>query len=242
MLCGLKAAERLYLSRTKDHRQIMDTISREAAWKGAVGYTKTGLAVYDSLILGFNTPLVWKCPNARLLELYNRHVSGNHLDVGVGSGYFLDRCSFPAAAPRLGLLDLNPLCLAYCARRLKRYRPETHEYNVLEPLPSGIAPFDSVSMTYLLHCMPGTIRTKAAAFENLRAIMTPGAVVFGATVLQGGVPLGWLARRMLASLNEKQIFSNTQDDLDGFRQVLAAQFTTSDVQAVGAVGVFWAKL
>lgn len=219
----------------------MDTQAREQAWKGAKGYTKTGLAVYDSFVLGFNTSLVWKCPNAVLLDLYNRHVSGNHLDIGVGSGYFLDHCRFPIEQPRLALMDLNPLCLRHCARRVRRYRPETYEANVLEPLPSEMAPFDSVSMTYLLHCLPGTIRTKSVVFEHVRAVMTPGAVVFGASVLQGGVAHGWLARRMLASLNEKQVFCNAQDDLDGLQHVLTAQFSTAHVEAVGGVGVFWAR-
>jgi hypothetical protein len=219
----------------------MDTITREQAWAGASAYTRAGLAVYDPLVLGFNTPLVWKCPNRRIVDLYSANVSSNHLDIGVGSGYFLDRCRFPVASPRLALMDMNPLCTEHCARRLARYRPQSLVANVLEPLPPGIAPFDSVSMTYLLHCLPGTIRSKAIVFEHLRPVLNRGAVVFGASVLQGGVRHGWFARKMLASLNEKRIFCNRADDLDGLRSALARHFRESEVEVIGGVGVFRAR-
>ncbi len=39
------------------------------------------------------------------LTLYDQYVSANHLDIGVGTGYFLDHCRFPAANPRLALMD-----------------------------------------------------------------------------------------------------------------------------------------
>jgi hypothetical protein len=57
-----------------------------------------------------------------------------HLDVGVGTGYFLDRCTFPVAAPEVHLMDLNPNCLEKTARRIRRYRPVTHRCNVLDPI------------------------------------------------------------------------------------------------------------
>lgn len=58
---------------------------------GHAFYTKRALAVYDAAILGYFSRVAWKCPARRILQHYNRHVSTNHLDVGVGTGYFLDR-------------------------------------------------------------------------------------------------------------------------------------------------------
>ena len=44
------------------------------------------------------------------------------------------------------------------------------------------------SLNYVLHCLPGTIRTKAIALSHLKALTNPGAVIFGATLLHDGVP------------------------------------------------------
>ncbi len=72
-----------------------------------------------------------------LLKHDNRHVSGNHLDVRVGTGYVLDHCQFPTKTPRLGLLDLNPTCLEMAAKRLARFQPTIFRANALEPIHIG---------------------------------------------------------------------------------------------------------
>jgi hypothetical protein len=50
------------------------------------------LKYYDWL-LEFTSNRIWRCPIERTLELYQRYLSANHLEVGVGTGYFLDRSS-----------------------------------------------------------------------------------------------------------------------------------------------------
>jgi hypothetical protein len=99
----------------------------------------------------------------------------------VGTGYFLDRCRFPSQSPRIGLLDLNPNVLQYASQRIARYKPETYCRNVLEPIFIDAAKFDSVAVNYLLHCVPGCIESKAVAFDHLKALMNPNAVLFGST-------------------------------------------------------------
>jgi hypothetical protein len=77
------------------------SVSPEQVAAGHAVYTKRMLGIYDFLVLGLSNRLIWRCPTQRLIEHYNRHVTSNHLDVGVGTGYFLDRCRFPSAAPRV---------------------------------------------------------------------------------------------------------------------------------------------
>jgi hypothetical protein len=79
---------------------------------GHAFYTRRSLAVYDVAILGFFSRLAWRCPADRIVAHYNQHVSANHLDIGVGTGYFLDHCAFPGETPRMALLDPNVHCLA----------------------------------------------------------------------------------------------------------------------------------
>jgi ubiquinone/menaquinone biosynthesis C-methylase UbiE len=123
---------------------------------GAKVYSLELLTVYDWLVLRVNARLLWGCSASAMLDLYNAHVSAHHLDVGVGSGYFLDKCRFPTSSPRICLFDLNENSLAHTARRIARYRPETCRGDVLQPLPFSGRCFDSVGLSAVLHVYPVT--------------------------------------------------------------------------------------
>lgn len=208
---------------------------------GQAVYTQRTLAWYDFLVLGLSNRLVWRCPTPRLLAHFNRHVTANHLDVGVGTGWFLDHCRFPGANPRVGLIDINANALGYALARVSRYRPVGWLYNVLEPIEFGQPAFDSVSVNYLLHCLPGNLEAKARVFDHLRPLMNPGAVVFGSTLLNGGVTRGWAARRLMSIYNARGIFSNVHDDIDGLRRALAARFREVSVEVTGCAALFSAR-
>jgi ubiquinone/menaquinone biosynthesis C-methylase UbiE len=205
---------------------------------GQAVYTKRTLGLYDFAVLGISNRFIWKCPTSRLLAHYDRHVSANHLDVGVGTGYFLDRCRFPAPTPRIALLDLNPSSLDVASRRIARYRPVTFRRNVLEPIAIDAPKFDSVGVSYLLHCLPGSIESKSVALDHLKALTNPGAVLFGATLLYGGVPRSWCAKRLMELYNEKGIFSNRADDVEGLTRELKRRFRAVVVELVGCAAVF----
>jgi hypothetical protein len=49
----------------------------DPAYEGQREYTPLFLRIYDPLILGFFTPVVWRCPTTRLVEGYRRHL-GHH--------------------------------------------------------------------------------------------------------------------------------------------------------------------
>ena len=73
----------------------------------------------------------------------------DHLEAGVGTGYFLDKTA-DARVSRLVLLDINRHCLERAARRLARFKPELYQVDLLAPIDLGIAPFMSVGLTYVL--------------------------------------------------------------------------------------------
>src|SRR5687768_1328174 len=97
---------------------------------GSSVYTPAVLRCYDAWVLGVSNRWIWRCPTRRLLAHYNAQVSGNHLDVGVGTGFFLDRCKFPVSSPRVALLDVNRHALAAAQRRIARYEPEIYEGDI----------------------------------------------------------------------------------------------------------------
>lgn len=212
-----------------------------AAYAGQSIYTRRGLRAYDAVVYGFNFPVLWRCPKARLVELYDAHVSARHLDIGVATGLLLDQCHFPSPAPTITLMDLNANSLAVAAQRLARYAPQTHQANVLEPWGLPRASFDSVGMFNLLHCLPGTLREKAVAFEYAGAALSPEGVLFGATLLGKGIEYTRLARRALAIMNRRGVMCNLDDRLEDLEAGLARVFASHEVRTVGSMVLFSAQ-
>ena len=204
-------------------------------------YTPARLALYDVFILGLSCNLVWRCPRRHFRDLYDQHVGSPHLDIGVGTGYFLDRCRFPIERPQITLLDPSDACLTKAARRLERYSPRLVKASALEPLDLGTARFASIALNGVLHCLPASPEAKAAVVRNLRPLLEDGGVVFGSTILGSGVEHGRLARMALARYNREGFFTNLRDDLDGLERALAQPFADRHIEVRGSFALFAAR-
>lgn len=226
----------------RDVLSTIVTVVRQEVLRGQAVYSKRVLSAYDLVVLGISNRWIWKCPTSRLLDLYDAHISGNHLDVGVGTGYFLDRSRTLSQGARIALMDLNKNSLEIAARRIARFRLELYRRDVLEPLSFDGGSFDSVGINYLLHCLPGSIDAKATALDHLQALMNHGAVLFGSTLLYDGAPRGALAVRLMAICNDRGIFANRGDDLTGLERVLRQRFCDVSVEVVGCAALFSARV
>ena len=214
----------------------------KAVLAGQAVYTKPVLRAYDLLVLGLSNRFIWKCPTWRLLDHYNRHITANHLEVGVGTGYFLDKCRFPSPHPRIALVDLNPNTLQTTARRLARYQPTVYRRNVLEPLAIDDGGFDSAAMNYVLHCLPGPLQSKFAAVDHITALMDPGAVLFGATILRRGINHTGAAKSLMALYNDSGIFCNHADHLEILQAEMGKRFRDVSIELTGCVALFSGRL
>jgi len=203
-------------------------------------YTPLTLKVYDWFVLGFSNRLLWRCPTSKLLALYARNATARHLDIGVGTGYFLDKTEWPVSNPHITLVDLNSHSLKVAEQRIARYSPHTMVANILEPL-SIKQKFDSVGLCYLLHCVPGTMSQKSIIFDHVLPVMSKSAVLFGATIVQGDAPRSRAARKLMDFYNRKGIFSNTKDTYDALKIELDNRFKNVKLQRHGAVVTFEAK-
>jgi SAM-dependent methyltransferase len=230
------------VSRATYGRPITTDLSPDdPAYAGQARYTAGFLRVYDTVVLRLNGRLAWRCPPRRLVRLYDEHVSARHLDIGVGTGYLLDECRYPTQAPDITLMDLNPTPLEVAAKRLHRYQPKTHQANALKPFGLSAGAFESVGLNWLLHCLPGNMATKGVVFDHCKAVLAPGGVVFGSTVLSGGVRHTPLSRWMMERLNRDGTFTNRDDDLDELKTQLGQRFDKAQVEVVGTVGIFSAR-
>ena len=218
-------------------RELTPTLN-DTADKGAAVYSKPVLSIYDLFVLGFSNSFVWKCPSRRILALYNDHVADKHLDIGVGTGYFLDRCRFPSTSPKIALLDLNPNCLQATTHRLRRYDPSCHIANVLKPFEIDESEFGSIGLNYLLHCLPGNLADKSVVFEHAKPLLRKGGALFGATILGEDVEHNALAKRLMRIYNAKGIFGNATDRLSDLEAGLKNNFERYTVRVVGCVAMF----
>ena len=213
-------------------------ITEDAVRRGAAVYSRPVLAVYDIFVLGFTNTFVWRCPSPYILEFYNQNVSDKHLDVGVGSGYFLDRCTFPSASPHIALMDLNENSLHKTAKRLHRYEPRSYRQNVLESIEIGDSGFGSIGLNYLLHCLPGNMVTKRAVFQNLKPLLRSGGVIFGTTILGEDVRPNWLARLYMRIFNSNGVFCNYHDRRAELEEGLSMTFSRYEVTTRGCIAFF----
>jgi ubiquinone/menaquinone biosynthesis C-methylase UbiE len=218
------------------------TVDRDdPAHAGQAVYTHGFLSFYDAFVYGFNHPVLWRCSKARLVEHYDANVSARHLDIGVGTGALLDACRFPVAEPEITLMDLNANSLAAASRRLARYSPRTHSANVLEDWRLEPGTYDSVAMTHLLHCLPGSMAEKGVAFEHARRALAPGGTLFGVTILGKDAPISPPARAFIALSNRRGILHNWDDGPAELDAALGSVFAEREIRVRGTVALFAAR-
>lgn len=212
------------------------------AYSGAAVYTKLILTIYDVYVLRFSMNWVWRCPRRHIVDLYRRNVGDHHLDVGVGTGYFLKKARVAKKSSRVHLLDMNPVPLARASRRIASTEVHTHQASALEPFPIPEQSVDSVAMSLLLHCVPGDFTQKGVAFDQVVRVLRPGGRFFGATVLAKGVPVTARAERLMGAYQARGMFHNADDSLEDLRSELAKRFDDFDITVRGCVALFEAKV
>ncbi len=210
----------------------------DPSYKGQRGYNRFLLAIYDPWLLGFMTRAVWKSPISPVVERYRRLMGRRHLDVGPGTGYFLER-SAPSEETEITLLDPNPNVLRKASRRLAAWKPITVEADVMKPLPVE-GPFDSAALSYVLHCLRGPQPNKSVAIRHIADVLTADGVLFGGTVLGLEERHTPQARAVLKAFNRAGDFDNLRDTAEGLRRILEESFETVEVDVVGSTANFTA--
>src|SRR6202140_5358392 len=136
---------------------------------------------------------------------------------------------------------LNPHSLAKSAKRLRRYNPSCYMGNALQRIDIGMSGFDSVSLNYLLHCLPGNLASKSIVFEHVKPLLRDGGVIFGSTILGEGVRHNLLAKQLMKIYNATGIFSNLSDRQSDLEAGLKAHFDEHTIHIAGCVALFSAR-
>ncbi len=150
---------------------------------GQKSYNPATLKFYDLTVYGFTCPVLWKVPRRELLGLYDRNISAEHLDIGVGSRFLLSKCAMPSADQRITLLDMNPHCLTHVKRRLSQYKVSTVQGNVLEPFPLPKRSHGSAALNLNRHDSLQDLRRELSSrFSDFTLTLHGCTALFEATV------------------------------------------------------------
>ena len=206
---------------------------------GAAVYSPLTLKLYDAWVLGISNRFAWHCPTRQVLQpFFDRHIGANHLDVGVGTGYYLANAHLPDTT-HVTLLDLNPSSLQAAKERFGRSDTQVLQHDVFKPLDaSQHGRYDSISLFYLLHCLPGSMADKAQVFASLKPCLKGNGVLFGATILGDTAEHNGFGRKLMDIYNKKGIFGNRGDTVQGLRTALEQHFAQVSIEVVGKVALF----
>lgn len=205
------------------------------SFSGQKIYSKAALKLYNFYVLFFNNNYVWKCKTPKLLENYINHTSSNHLDIGVGTSYYLNKVR--NKIDKITLMDLNDNCLNKVSGMFQAKQVETIRLDILEDVPSTLYnKFDSISFNYLIHCIPNTPKNKAEAFENIAKMLKYGGKAFGSTIINDYK--NTIAIKTAKKFNNKKIFDNTHDTFESIEKCLKDNFKEYSIEQIGSVCKF----
>lgn len=211
-------------------------MSGETRDRGASGgiYNSVTLRLYDAGVLGLTNSLIWRCPTKTLVDHYRSHAGSDHLDIGPGTGYYLERID----SPSITLLDLNKSCLAATENRIDSDRSVTQlEQSYFDPLPRERT-FDSIGLNFLLHCIPSLEKWDRLA--ELREHLQPGGTIFGSTLIPDPVTASPMARALNGTYNQLGVFGNADDTMEKLENALDG-LTEINTRRVGQVALFSAR-
>ncbi|MGK3198713.1 class I SAM-dependent methyltransferase [Enterobacter ludwigii] len=201
-------------------------------------YTPLALKFYDWWVLNISNRYAWKCATERhLIPYFRNNMRNHHLDIGVGTGFYLN---YATSLCTVSLLDLNRASLDAANARVGRDRiKESILHDVFNPFPSHLHDqFDSVSLFYLLHCLPGTMKEKSPVIRNAATALTDEGCLFGATILGDDIGHNAFGRKLMAVYNKKGIFSNRTDNIEDLQTILSEAFHQVDIKVEGKVALF----
>ena len=101
--------------------------------------------------------------------------------------------------------------------------------------------FESIGLSYLLHCLAGPFARKTAIFDNLAPLLASDGVLFGTTILGSAAGHNALGRRLMTVYNAKGVFGNEDDTIEELEKALRQRFRRVSVVQIGVVALFSAS-
>ena len=197
---------------------------------------------YDLLVNKLNCKYIWRCNYNIINSLYDRNISKHHLEIGPGTGFFINKFKFD----NLTLCDINQDILDYSFDNLKNNSKNISKinFNLFDNLSqtnlNKNVKFESVGANYVLHCIPGKIEDKLLTLvHNLKKInKSHKCVLYGGTVINDPYYNTFLSNALIKCLNHFKIFNNKEDFSYNIINNLEKHNIKFDYSIVGCVFIF----
>ncbi|CAG8947390.1 unnamed protein product [Penicillium salamii] len=207
---------------------------------GAAIYNALTLSLYDIWVLGLSNSFAWSCPTKSVqLPFFKQLIGKSHLDIGPGTGYYLTNANI-SKSTQVTLLDLNPHSLGFAKQRLGRSDTQIVQADVTQPIPVTQL-YDSISMFFVFHCLPGPSERKTQVFKNLKPLLSENGVIYGTTILGKNIGHNWFGRILMYVYNRNGVFSNWDDGEQDIREALCKNYEKVETRVVGRVMMFAAS-
>lgn len=206
-------------------------------WKQSNVVSKN-LFAYDYLVNDLNCNLVWQCEKNNIVQNYVSNITGNHIEIGPGTGYFLQNEQFNT----LQLIDINNDILVNSGQNLKKNSIEiqSHCHNIFSYTLTHLKPADSIGLSYVLHCVPGKIEDNVKNLIN--NIHFDKYILFGASVIKDPEERNMFAEIELFWLNKLGIFNNHGDTYKGLQKYLQESGFEYNLRLEGYVAIFHIRI
>ena len=215
----------------------MSTITEQSIEQGQSRSKAWVVKLYNFWNIHFSNRFIWRCPNQHIINLYNSNITDNHLDIGVGAGYYLKHCKWQPNT-LLSLLDINTNNLNIANNKLKHLNPTRYQADIYKPQTFLKGKFNSISITYLLHCLPGDMRAKTSAIKHCSDMLKEGGTLFGATIISNNKHHNSLSKSLINFYNEKGMFSNEFDSVQALAHALNRCLDKVIIETHGCVALF----
>lgn len=135
-------------------------------------------------------------------------------------------------------MDINPNSLSHTQEVLSHLHTDIMIRDIFESAPSMSEKFDSISMNYLLHCLPGSMEDKSVAIKNAANMLKEDGILFGATIISDENRQTYLSRALMRFYTSKGIFGNNEDRVSKLHNELDRYLKEVSIEVVGCVALF----
>ncbi len=197
-------------------------------------YSNFTLWFYDFVVHSLSARFAWKVDVNNMHQLYRNYLDKkNHLEIGVGTGLFLE--PQVDSSSNIDIADVNPNTLSMVEAKLikKGANVSPVSLDLYEPFDLGKR-YQSIGFNYVLHCLEGD---KQAVLERIKTHMAEDGVLFGSTLVNDD-SYNLLGSFLLGVYNRSKVFSNLDDTEDHMIEIFNAVFPFVDTKREGRVLYF----
>lgn len=198
---------------------------------------------------GIANRYIWKCPSSTIHHHYFNYIKPRHLEIGAGNGYFLEQCTKVTSDSTIGIMDIDANAIKQARLRLqKKHLTQLRSYQIRPSHFNDLGlcnetEYQSIGIHDVLHKIPGTLEYKLGNLLEAASIHKNEPLkVFGSLLLSDSESHSLLAKKLIRFYQNRNVFHNKYDSLPRLESTLSQYGTAINIEIVGSIALFSARL